>query len=73
MNDIQKKISEWREAAEKDPVHRAMLTDAADRLEKMYKARIRELPRISKEGRKKVADLGGRIVVVENTESQKEG
>lgn len=68
MDEMQKKISEFYEMAEKDPVHRAMLTDSADRLDKIYKARIRSLPRINEEGRKKVAERGGRIVVVKNIE-----
>lgn len=61
MNDIEKKILEWREMAEKDPKHRTLLTDAADRLEKIYKERMDALPKLSEDERKKAIERGWRM------------
>lgn len=62
---------EWREAAKKDPAHRALLTDAADRLEKIYKERVRAtlaMPKISEVGRKKAIECGWRIKMIKKIE-----
>lgn len=56
MGDMKKEISSLREEAEKDPAHRKLLTDAADRLEKVYKKRLREMQKLPKVSEAKKAE-----------------